>query len=90
MTNPKDLNIKNAINENYPWSGNPIDEGSLTTYKGQVVGFCNTGCRDKFEKAVDLFDDLIPAPLSALSSSSLNLPLKLSQYPFSQGEPGSM
>ena len=62
MTNPKDLNIKNAINENYPWSGNPIDEGPLTTYKGQVVGFCNTGCRDKFEKAVDLFDDLIPAP----------------------------
>ena len=54
MTNPKDLNIKNAINENCPWSGNPIDEGSLTTYKGQVIGFCNTGCRDKFEKAVDL------------------------------------
>ena len=62
MTNPKDLNIKNAINENCPWSGNPIDEGSLTTYKGQVVGFCNTGCRDKFEKAVDLFDDLLTAP----------------------------
>ena len=37
MTNPKDLNIKNAINENCPWSGSPIDEGSLTTYKGQVV-----------------------------------------------------
>ena len=49
MTNPKDLNIKIAINENCPWSGKPIDEGSLTTYKGQVVGFCNTGCRDKFE-----------------------------------------
>ena len=62
MTNSKDLNIKNAINENCPWSGNLIEEGSLTTYKGQVVGFCKTGCRDKFEKAVDLFDDLIPAP----------------------------
>ena len=61
MTNPKDLNIKNAINESCPWSGNPIDEGSLTTYKDQVVGFCNNGCRDKFEKAVDLFDDLLPA-----------------------------
>ena len=59
MTNPKDLDIKNAINENCPWSGKPIDEGSLTTYKGQVVGFCNTGCRDKFEKAVDLFDELL-------------------------------
>lgn len=44
MNGSKDLNIKNAINENCPWSGNPIDEGSLTTYKGQVVGFCNTGC----------------------------------------------
>ena len=61
MTNPKDLNIKNAINENCPWSGNPIDEGSLTTHIGQVVGFCNTGCRDKFENAVDLFDELLPA-----------------------------
>ncbi len=57
-----DLDIKYAINENCPWSGNPIDEVSLTTYKGQVVGFCNTGCRDKFEKAIDLFDELPPAP----------------------------
>ena len=42
MTNQKDLNIKNAINENCPWSGKLIDVGSLTTYKGQVVAFCNT------------------------------------------------
>jgi hypothetical protein len=59
MNISKELNIKIAINENCPWSGNPIEEDSLTTYKGQVVGFCNTGCRDKFEKAVDLFDDLL-------------------------------
>jgi hypothetical protein len=61
MNISKELNIKIAINENCPWSGNPIEEDSLTTYKGQVVGFCNTGCRDKFEKAVDLFDDLLSA-----------------------------
>jgi hypothetical protein len=62
MNNSKALSIKDAINDNCPWSGNPIEENSLTTYKGQVVGFCNTGCRDKFDKAVDLFDDLLPAP----------------------------
>ena len=70
MNGSKDLDIKNAINENCPWSGNPIDEGALTTYKGQVAGFCNTGCRDQFEKAVDLFDDLLPAPLLLSKSPS--------------------
>ena len=25
-------------------------------YKGKVVGFCNPGCRDKFEKATAAFD----------------------------------
>ena len=62
MNGHKDLDIKDAINKNCPWSGNPIEEKSLTTYNGQVVGFCNTGCRDKFNKAVDLFDDLMIAP----------------------------
>ena len=56
MTNSKDLNIKNAINENCPWSGNPIDEGSLTTYKGQVVGFCN----NKPLNLIDHFHDSFP------------------------------
>ncbi|MAC73342.1 MAG: glutathione S-transferase [Marinovum sp.] len=62
MNGHKDLDIKDAINKNCPWSGKPIEEKSLTTYNGQVVGFCNTGCRDKFNKAVDLFDDLMIAP----------------------------
>jgi hypothetical protein len=31
----------------------------LTRYQGQVVGFCNTGCRDKFEKATSAFDTAI-------------------------------
>ena len=62
MDGQKDLDIKNAINDSCPWSGRPIDESSLTTYKGHVVGFCNTGCRDKFKKALDLFDDLLMAP----------------------------
>jgi YHS domain-containing protein len=31
----------------------------LTLYQGKVVGFCNTGCRDKFEKAAKAFDAAI-------------------------------
>jgi hypothetical protein len=50
------LKIEDAINTTCPWSGKPISPDSLTRYRGQVVGFCNTGCRDKFEKAVTMFD----------------------------------
>lgn len=50
------LKIEDAVNETCPWSDKPISEDSLTLYKGQVVGFCNTGCRDKFEKATVHFD----------------------------------
>jgi YHS domain-containing protein len=31
----------------------------LTLYQGKVVGFCNPGCRDKFEKATAMFDTAI-------------------------------
>ncbi|EJN00048.1 hypothetical protein [Phyllobacterium sp. YR531] len=51
-----DLKIKDAINTTCPWSGAPIQEDSLTLYNGAVVGFCNTGCRDKFEKAINHFE----------------------------------
>lgn len=51
-----DLNIADCVNKTCPWSGNPVSPDSLTTYRGVVVGFCNTGCRDKFEKAVVHFD----------------------------------
>ena len=54
MTNG--LRLADAVNETCPWSGDPIAEDSLTLYKGQVVGFCNSGCRDKFEKAVNHFE----------------------------------
>ena len=50
------LALADAVNEFCPWSGDPISAGSLTLYKGKVVGFCNTGCRDKFEKATQAFD----------------------------------
>jgi hypothetical protein len=53
MAEPK---IEDCINTHCPWSGDPVDAASLTTYRDQVVGFCNTGCRDKFETATAMFD----------------------------------
>jgi hypothetical protein len=53
------LKIEDAVNETCPWSGKPIAADSLTEYRGAVVGFCNTGCRDKFERAVTHFEDAL-------------------------------
>lgn len=50
------LKLENCINDTCPWSGKPVATDSLTLYQGQVVGFCNTGCRDKFETAVKHFE----------------------------------
>ena len=51
-----DLRLQECINETCPWSGKPVQADSLTLYQGQVVGFCNPGCRDKFEQATTLFE----------------------------------
>lgn len=53
------LRIEDVVNETCPWSGKPVVDDALTLYNGSVVGFCNTGCRDKFEKAVSHFDSVI-------------------------------
>jgi len=50
------LDLADCVNTHCPWSGEPVSDDSLTTYRGKVVGFCNTGCRDKFEKAASDFD----------------------------------
>jgi hypothetical protein len=52
----KALRIEDAVNETCPWSGKPIAADSLTLYRGEVVGFCNSGCRDKFEAAIEHFE----------------------------------
>ena len=52
-----ELKLEDCVNQICPWSGDPVSEDSLTVYKGEVVGFCNPGCRDKFEKAVKHFED---------------------------------
>ena len=53
------LSRADAVNDHCPWSGKPIAADSLTLYRGHVVGFCNTGCRDKFETAVTHFDGIL-------------------------------
>ena len=53
MTEP---NLRDAVNEFCPWSGKPVQPDSLTRYRGHVVGFCNPGCRDKFDQARQHFE----------------------------------
>lgn len=53
------LRLEDAVNQVCPWSGKPVSADSLTTYRGQVVGFCNPGCRDKFDVAARAFDSAI-------------------------------
>ena len=53
------LNIADCVNRTCPWSGKPVSADSLTRYRGAVVGFCNPGCKDKFEAATSAFDSAI-------------------------------
>ena len=53
------LKLADCINETCPWSGKPVAADSLTHYKGAVVGFCNSGCRDKFDQAVSRFESIL-------------------------------
>jgi len=55
------LRHADAVNQLCPWSGEPIAADALTSYRGAVVGFCNSGCRDKFERAAGFFDRAIAA-----------------------------
>lgn len=54
-----DLLLEDCVNTTCPWSGKPVSEDSLTLYRGKVVGFCNTDCRDKFDAAAHAFDAAI-------------------------------
>lgn len=49
------LKLEDCIDETCPWSGKPVSADSLTLFNQQVVGFCNPGCRDKFDTAVSHF-----------------------------------
>ena len=54
-----DLRLEDAVNQTCPWSGKPVGADSLTLYRDRVVGFCNPGCRVKFETATREFDAAI-------------------------------
>lgn len=51
------LSLEHCINSHCPWSGDPVSKNALTLYRGNVVGFYNPGCRDKFASALAAFDD---------------------------------
>ncbi len=55
------LDLADCVNRLCPWSGKPVSADSLTLYRGRVVGFCNTGCRDRFETAVNRFEAALGA-----------------------------
>jgi hypothetical protein len=57
------LRREDAVNAICPWSGKPISDDALTAYRGAVVGFCNPGCRDKFDAAITAFDRVIETRL---------------------------
>ncbi len=42
-----------SINKYCPRSGKSVESDSLITYRGVVVGFCNTGCRDDFAENIN-------------------------------------
>jgi len=54
-----ELRLEDCVNDVCPWSGKPVSADSLTLYKGKVVGFCNPGCREKFESATRALDQAI-------------------------------
>jgi len=56
---PDEPRLDECVNQVCPWSGDPVSADSLTRYKGAVVGFCNPGCRDKFDAAARAFDAAI-------------------------------
>lgn len=53
------LDIADCINQTCPWSGDPVQADSLTEIEGHVVGFCNPGCLEKFERAINHFRSAI-------------------------------
>ncbi len=45
-----------SLNTLCPWSRRTVCADSLTQYRGHTVGFCNPGCRDKFDRATRQFE----------------------------------
>lgn len=73
--------VTGAVNGTCPWSGKPVSPDSLTRHRGETVGFCNTGYRDKFDAAVAHFDAALaalPPPSTLLEFAGARLgPVRL-------------
>lgn len=69
-----------TINSHCPWSGKPVSPDATTVYHNQLVGFCNPGCRDQFQKACDHFDQ----SLKQLTQQQLSTDKSISPIPISQ------
>ena len=50
-----ELRLEDCLNATCPWSGEAVSGEALMLWNGQVVGFCNPECRDKFARAQDFF-----------------------------------
>lgn len=71
-----DLDIVDCVNQACPWSGELVQADSLTEFEGHVVGFCNPGCRDKFETAIRHF----AAEISQFARVHVNVNRKLQGF----------
>ena len=61
MPDSDTLRIEDAVNDTCPWSGKAVVADALTLYNGAVVGFCDSGCRDKFAAAIRGFEAALQA-----------------------------
>jgi hypothetical protein len=70
--------IDRSINRSCPWSGRPIHAAALTRYREEVVGFCSPEHRDRFARALAMFDAARPQTAaqsrSAVTPASKRLP----------------
>ena len=53
------LDLRECVNQVCPWTGRPVSTEGLMRYRGRVIGFCSQGERDRFARAVAMFDAAI-------------------------------
>ena len=51
--------LSECVNQVCPWTGRPVSPDSLVQYRGRVVGFHSPNERDRFARAVAMFDAAI-------------------------------
>lgn len=48
--------LAECVNQVCPWTGRPVSADGLMHYRGRVVGFASPRERDRFARAVAMFD----------------------------------